>query len=129
VVDRLNPLLRTPKRLSPEAVRRLETQPWPGNVRALENAIGRSMLLAEGDVVEAKDLALGPVDGTSTQDWPTPHEGFSLETFLRSARKHLMLKAIEMTNGNRAAAARLLGLTPQAVSRFMKQEDDQAAQM
>ena len=129
MVDRLNLSLRTPKRLSPEALRRLETQPWPGNVRALENVIGRSMLLAEGDLVEAKDLALGPVDGTSGQDWPTPHEGFSLETWLRSARKQLMLKAVDMTNGNRAAAARLLGMTPQAVSRFMKQEDDQAAQI
>ena len=43
---------------------------------------------------------------------PEPGEEFSLEEYLTSARKQLMLRALEMTDGNQSAAARLLGISP-----------------
>jgi predicted transcriptional regulator len=52
---------------------------------------------------------------------PEPHEGFSLEGFLSSARKQILLRAIEAANGNKSLAARLLGITPQAVHKFLQQ--------
>jgi transcriptional regulator with PAS, ATPase and Fis domain len=45
--------------------------------------------------------------------------GFSLEEYLTSARKQLILRALEMADGNQSAAARLLGISPQAVHKFL----------
>ena len=122
MVDRLNRSLRQPKRLAIGAVQRLEQGTWAGNVRALENAIGRSMLLCVHEVLEADDLVLEPVTNAPDQfdRLPTPSAGFSLETFLDSVRKQLLLKALDVTNGNQSQAARLLGITPQAVHKFVK---------
>ena len=55
---------------------------------------------------------------------PEPHPGFSLEGFIGSARKQIILKALEAAGGNQSEAARLLGISPQAVSKFLKQSDD-----
>ena len=43
---------------SPGAKRLLLNYPWPGNVRELENIIERAVLMAEGDIIEEKDLAI-----------------------------------------------------------------------
>jgi len=51
---------------------------------------------------------------------PEPHDGFSLEEYLTSARKQLILRALETTKGNQSEAARLLGVTPQAVHKFLR---------
>src|ERR687890_372035 len=45
-----------PRTLAPSALRRLVEYNWPGNVRELRNAVERSLILAEGDEVLAKDL-------------------------------------------------------------------------
>jgi len=123
VLDRVNATMRTPKRLSQDALSRLQSHPWPGNVRDLENVIERSVRLSRNEVLEADDLLISepvthadPLDGL-----PDPQQGFSLEGFLGSARKQLILKALEITGGNQSEAARLLGISPQAVSKFLKQ--------
>lgn len=51
---------------------------------------------------------------------PEPYEGFSLEEYLASARKQLILRALETARGNQSEAARLLGITPQAVHKFLR---------
>jgi DNA-binding NtrC family response regulator len=126
IVARLNRSLRMPKQLAPGALLKLEQQDWPGNVRALENAVGRSMLLCPRDTLEAEDLLLEPsAPGTDAlPGLPTPAEGFSLEGFLEAARKQLILKALDASNGNQSQAARLLGLSPQAVHKFVKNQAD-----
>jgi DNA-binding NtrC family response regulator len=119
---RVNQSLRQPKRLSPEAVVRLEQQAWRGNVRDLENVIGRSVLLARAEVLDADDLLIDePVQaGDALSSLPTPSEAFSLESFLASARKQLILRALDIAGGSQSGAARLLGISPQAVHKFLK---------
>jgi predicted transcriptional regulator len=51
---------------------------------------------------------------------PSPSEGFSIEEFLSGARNALFLRALEAAGGNQAQAARLLGISPQAVHKFVK---------
>src|SRR5881392_181297 len=49
-----------------DAMQALRAHPWPGNVRELDHAVERAVLLAEGDVIRARDLALGaPADGAA----------------------------------------------------------------
>lgn len=123
ILDRLNASLRNPKRISPEALIWLQTHNWPGNVRDLENTIERSIRLCRSDVLNPSDLLISePVTYADPLDaLPEPCEGFSLEEFLNNARKQIMLKAVETSVGNKSRAARLLGVSPQAVHKFFKQ--------
>jgi len=122
VLDSINKRLRWPKRLSPSALSRLQSHAWPGNVRDLENVLERSARLARKDVLDADDLVIAePVSTSDPLDaLPEPHEGFGLKQYLASARKQLILRALEISGGNQSKAARLLGITPQNVYKFVQ---------
>jgi len=125
ILDRLNASLSSPRRLSAKALQRLEVQPWRGNVRDLENVIGRSVLLSPHAELQADDLLIEspPSEPDGLTALPIPHENFSLDVFLSSARKQLILRALEMANGKQSEAARLLGISPQAVNRFLREQE------
>jgi transcriptional regulator with GAF, ATPase, and Fis domain len=122
ILDQVNATLRNPKRLSPTALTRLENHSWPGNVRDLENVIERSARLARQELLDADDLIVSePITyADPLAALPEPSEGFSLEGFVTSARKQLILRAMELARGNQSEAARLLGITPQAVHKFLR---------
>lgn len=122
ILDRVNATLRRPKRLSPSALTRLQNHSWPGNVRDLENVIERSVRLSRQDLLEADDLIIfEPVSrADSLATLPEPSEGFSMDQYLTSVRKQLILRALETARGNQSEAARLLGITPQAVHKFLR---------
>lgn len=83
---------------------------WPGNVRQLESAIERAILLCEGEEIDVEDL---PVE-IRQQDAPAaafnfklPPEGISFEELERS----LIVQAMEQTGWNITRSAKLLGLS------------------
>ena len=79
---------------------------WPGNVRELANAIEYAVVLGSGAVIEPADLPshfFGEISLTRA-------EGLSYSDGVNAARKEMVVKALRKTDGNRAAAARLLGL-------------------
>jgi transcriptional regulator with PAS, ATPase and Fis domain len=122
ILDQVNATIKNPKRLSPNALARLENHVWPGNVRDLENVIERSARLARQDLLDADDLMISqPITyADPLAALPEPGAGFSLEEFVASARKQLILRAMELAHGNQSEAARLLGITPQAVHKFLR---------
>lgn len=126
VLDQVNRSLRYPKRLTVEALSRLERHDWPGNVRDLENVIERSARLSRVHVLDADDLLISePIAGRDElEGLPEPYEGFSLEGFIGGARKQLMLRALQIAEGNQSEAARLLGVSPQAVHKFLRSTSD-----
>ena len=123
ILDHLNGSLRRAKRLSAEALSRLQSHDWEGNVRDLENVIERSARLCTREILNDDDLLITePIKNVDPLDaLPTPCEGFSLEEFISSARKQIILRALEIARGNQSHAARLLGITPQAVHKFLQQ--------
>jgi transcriptional regulator with PAS, ATPase and Fis domain len=123
VLDRVNATMRSPKRLSQDALARLQSHSWPGNVRDLQNVLERSVRLCRTQVLDAEDLLISePVTHADPLDaLPDPQPGFSLDGFITSARNQLILRAVEIANGNQSEAARLLGISPQAVSKFLRQ--------
>jgi len=127
ILDRLNKTLRRPKRLSSDALSRLQSHSWLGNVRDLENSIERSARLCRKDVLQADDILITePISISDPLDaLPEPQEGFQLDKFLSSARKQLILKALNTAHGNQSHAARILGISPQAVNKFLKQKDQE----
>jgi two-component system response regulator PilR (NtrC family) len=122
ILDRINAQLRRPKRLAPGALTRLQAHSWPGNVRDLENVLERSARLTRQEVLDAADLLIS--EPLASPDplalLPEPEAGFSLEAFLAQARRQLILRAMAKAQGNQSAAARMLGLSPQAVHKFLK---------
>ena len=93
-------------RLSTPAIDLLMAYHWPGNVRELENAIERAVLLADDDVIHARLLP-------PSLQMAKPGEGRSgpLNTQLDALEKELLIDALKANKGNRAAAARQLGIT------------------
>jgi len=128
----INSRLRNPKRLSQDALQRLENHDWPGNVRSLMNVIERAAISVRGEVIEARDIQLSEDESTRTPAagpglFPEPAEGFQMDQFLDQARRHLLTRALEMANGNKAVAARLLGITPQAIHNFLRRDAEKEA--
>jgi two-component system NtrC family response regulator len=83
---------------------------WPGNIRELENAIERAVLLAGGMSVEARDLPEALQQRHTVLDQlhlSFPPQGVSLET----VEKELIRRALEQAGGNQSQAARLLRIT------------------
>jgi two-component system NtrC family response regulator len=99
--------------LPPEVLRVLMEHGWPGNVRELANAIERLVLLAEEGRPSIEDL---PAElrrsalGKEGCPFSLPAEGLVWENVERG----MMRQALERSQGNRAAAARLMGLTYKA---------------
>jgi DNA-binding NtrC family response regulator len=99
-----------PMKVSPEARRLLMDYAWPGNVRQLESAIERALLLAEGDEITAEDLPMEIRNAARTEGtggFKLPPEGISFEELERS----LLIQAMEQTGWNITRAAKLLGLS------------------
>jgi len=98
---------KTVSRISTPAIDMLMAYHWPGNVRELENCIERAVLLAEGDVIQAHHLP-------PTLQMPVPSRLASrgtLEATLDAIERDMLVDALKAARGNRARAARALGLT------------------
>jgi len=124
LLQRINQQRKNPRRLSTDALKRLEGYDWPGNVRQLTNVLERSVLFAQSDVLGSDDLILS--DAIPASDpfagLPDPAPGFSLPQFVDRIRKQLILRALAKCNNNRTEAANLLGISKQAVSQFCSGE-------
>jgi DNA-binding NtrC family response regulator len=96
--------------LTPETRKLLMDYSWPGNVRQLESAIERAILLAESDLITPEDLPLEvrqEARPAAEGAFKLPPEGISFETVERD----LIMQAMEQTDYNITKAAKLLGLT------------------
>ena len=90
-----------------EAMRRLQTYGWPGNIRELRNAVERAMLLVEGDELTADQFPVATSAAARlTEGVPLPATGIDLEQLERS----LVVQALERSGWNQTRAAGLLGL-------------------
>jgi DNA-binding NtrC family response regulator len=102
-------------KISESAMERLLAYHWPGNVRELENVVERSILLAKGPLVEAEDIRIDMNIGR-TRPAATTGDGFLPEGMtLDQYEQSLIREALKRANGNKSHAARLLGLTRNAL--------------
>jgi DNA-binding NtrC family response regulator len=107
--------------LEPDALKLLMRYQWPGNIRELENAIERAMLLAEGSHIAVDDLRLGdtgptgaPRDNASVVK--IPPTGIALEEVERIA----LIEALKMSNWVQKDAAELLAISPRVMNYKIK---------
>ena len=108
--------------LEPDALKLLMRYHWPGNIRELENAIERAMLLADGSHIAVDDLRLGETVGraASPRDDASvvkiPPTGIPLEEIERMA----LIEALKMSNWVQKDAAELLAISPRVMNYKIK---------
>ena len=107
---------KPPMNLTREALEVLRRHPFRGNVRELENLMERCVALNPGGPVDTElfpDNLLGKTEERGPERAATeiPAMGFDLEAWLAALKGHLMLKALERSDGNKTRAARLLGMS------------------
>ncbi len=109
-----------PKRLSAAAAKSLLEYNWPGNVRELENMMQRLTLVVRGPVIDRTDLLIFKKEDSSELEIED-----LIRMDLRSAvvrlEKYLIERALVEANGNRAEAARRLGIHRQLLYAKMKE--------
>ena len=97
-----------------EAMRRLMSYPWPGNVRQLENAVERALaMLGSRTQIEVSDLPAemqSTPEDTARPSIELPETGLDLPALIAQVEKELIGRALARTDQNKGAAARLLGL-------------------
>jgi DNA-binding NtrC family response regulator len=107
--------------ISQEALEALNAYDWPGNVRELANVIERAVVLGQPPTIQIEDLSPGIVAAEAeTSGASTPH---SYHESIDEYRREVIVNALAQTQGNRAAAARLLGLQRSYLLRLMKSFD------
>jgi DNA-binding NtrC family response regulator len=92
------------------AIEALTAHTWKGNVRELENAVERSVILCEGNNITTEHLSLRPISGANPE-YPTNPDGTLEEVSKRassSAETNCIRRALERTGGNKTKAAAIL---------------------
>ncbi len=101
---------------SPAALRLLTRYNWPGNIRELENTIERAVLMADGEIIEPKDIAIGgsrpEEQGRLGSVLRLPPEGIPLEEIEKMA----ILEALRMNDWVQKEAARFLGISSRVMN-------------
>jgi Nif-specific regulatory protein len=87
--------------VSPEALRRLMSCSWQGNVRELENTIARALVVARGERIEPEDIML-----TETEADVNPSD-----LTWKSAERNHILQVLSICGGNKSRAAEMLGIS------------------
>ena len=108
---------------NPEALQVLANYPWPGNIRELENAVEQAMVLAPGPVIRVEDLPAWVFVGQAPPARPgeaAAGEGKPLDASVEALEKDLIEKALARAEGNKAEAARILGIKPGTLYYKMK---------
>jgi len=98
---------------TPEAIERMRRYDWPGNVRQLQNEIQRTVLMCEGQLVEATDLSIGdPSSG--------PDPGNQNLTLMEAMERNKIIEVLKETGGNKLETARRLGIGRQTLYNKIK---------
>jgi len=133
------------KIFAPETVARLTTDPWPGNVRALENAIERAVLLSLGDVIEEYDIVCSRPLRSERNEAPESVPAYSsvndtfdefssserasledavvdLRASVEAFENKLIVDALAKARNNKTRAAHMLGLRRTTLIEMLKRK-------
>lgn len=102
--------------LSAEARRLLLAYHWPGNVRQLENAIERAVVLGSTELIVPEDLPEALLESEEA-DGDSPPRYYEA---VKEAKRQLLTKTLQQTEGNYTEAAKLLGIHPNNLHRLVR---------
>ncbi|MCK5097447.1 MAG: sigma-54-dependent Fis family transcriptional regulator [Desulfobacteraceae bacterium] len=123
-------LNKEPKTISPEVMDLLMKQPWPGNIRELENVLIQGILYSKGEIINKADLPIKPVKKSITDkfDLSSPEHTELYKLFYKEAKEKILHdfnhdyigQLLSMTNGNVTQAAKQCNLDRQGLQQIMK---------
>ena len=105
---------RTLRGFNPDAIERLITFDWPGNIRQLQNEIQRTVLLSEGPDVKASDLSI------SYSKTPNADGSDTNFTLLEGVERNAIIQMLKETGGNKLETAKRLGIGRQTLYNKIK---------
>ncbi|MBI4827420.1 MAG: sigma 54-interacting transcriptional regulator [Nitrospinae bacterium] len=114
---------REPRGFTPEAMAALMAYPWPGNVRQLENAIERAVILGDRPQIGVSDL---PPEITQPRRAASP-AGTELKAAVDNFKREHVRAALALHGGSRTRAAQALGVQRTYLSRLIKELGVEAA--
>ncbi|MES2310393.1 MAG: sigma-54 dependent transcriptional regulator, partial [Verrucomicrobiota bacterium] len=111
--------------ISEQSIEFLQSQPWPGNIRQLENTIRKALLEARNFTIQPEHLQVQGEEGSFSKETLSARsiidslmevqshlpEGKLYEEVIAATEKELFLKVLEKTKGNQTKASRLLGIS------------------
>jgi two-component system, NtrC family, response regulator HydG len=106
---------RSIKGISPSARAALMNYSWPGNIRELENAIERAVVLGVGDRIVPEDLPETLLEGQ-----PETSEGSKYHQAINALKKQMIVEAVERSSGMITEAAKQLGVHPNYLHRLIR---------
>ncbi|MDX9802348.1 MAG: sigma-54 dependent transcriptional regulator, partial [Spirochaetia bacterium] len=126
-ISEWNNQYREEKYFSSETSALLTKYSWPGNIRQLRNTVFSLCASSVSnqitpDLLPQEILSYFKMTGVSSPlEITIPEEGFNIKTVIYNYEKDIYVKALEMTNGNRENAAKLLGLNPPAFRKALRE--------
>ncbi len=99
---------------TPQAMERLTSFDWPGNVRQLQNEVQRAVLLSEGPGVNVTDLSISEVKFIPTDGHDTGY------TLLEGVERNAIIQMLKETGGNKLETAKRLGIGRQTLYNKIK---------
>jgi DNA-binding NtrC family response regulator len=111
-------LNKTMREIPEETLSELLSYPWPGNVRELKNTVRRAVLLSQGDTIRPEQINLNHNFRNTQTDAFSPL--FLHEVTIDAERKAIG-QALDLTEGNRTKAARLLHISHRSLMRKIKE--------
>jgi two-component system, NtrC family, response regulator HydG len=110
------------KGLTPQALDVLENYAWPGNIRELEHAMERAVVLCRADMLDLSDLPesirKGPIGSASQIVIP-------IGTPMEEVERRVLHETLRHTKGDKSLAARMLNIAARTIYRKLAQEDDE----
>jgi DNA-binding NtrC family response regulator len=101
--------------ITPAVLDALMEYHWPGNVRQLENSVERAVALSRGRVIDEKDIHLDTRQNKSGAAAPSANQFLPEGMTLEQLEDNMIREALRRANGNKSQAARLLGLSRNAL--------------
>jgi DNA-binding NtrC family response regulator len=104
-------------KVTPATLERMLTQPWPGNIRQLENFLEQAVVLADGDTLTERDLFAGDFSSVAG---PALSGLFDAGLPLSEVERRHILRTLHKALGNRTEAARLLQISVRCLQYKLK---------
>lgn len=114
-IDRHYDTAQQKPQLTAGAVEQLLAYSWPGNVRELENLIQRSLILLRGNSISTAELAFETDSGMSCVEDVGADSTVALQDNLKNREQQIIIDALSNSNGNRAAVAKKLDISPRTL--------------
>ena len=107
------------KGITPRAQIVLARYPWPGNIRELKSMLGSACMMAEGDMIDVRDLP----ERIRTRAAETKNEDPNELLPLAEVERRHVLRVLEQVGGNKVQAAKILGINRATVYRIVNEPD------